>query len=296
MVAALGTAVSFCFTATFFTLAGRQIGSGLVNRSRLVGAVACLVILHWLVVGSPLPTAAAPERWFWLGLSGLIGLALGDAFLFQAFVTIGPRLSMLVMALAPILAAVLAWLALGEALGGRDLVGIALALTGVALVISEPRESGPDQLPTRAFALGLLLALGGATGQAAGLVTSKLGLVGEFSALSGNLIRMLAATAAIWAVTVAQRQVGSSFRTLRRSPAAVRSLALGVIFGPVLGVWLSLIAVQKAPVGIASTLMSLTPIFLIPVGRLVFDDRITRRAVIGTVVAVAGTGVLFLGG
>jgi drug/metabolite transporter (DMT)-like permease len=59
-------------------------------------------------------------------------------------------------------------------------------------------------------------------------------------------------------------------------------------------VWLSLIAVQNAPVGVASTLTSLTPVFLLPLGWLFFKERITQRAVVGTALAVAGTAILFL--
>jgi drug/metabolite transporter (DMT)-like permease len=293
LVAALATAVAFSFTATFFTIAGRELGSPLVNRTRLLIAVACIPILHWALLGRPLPTDAEPYRWGWLALSGVIGLALGDAFLFQAFVTVGPRLSMLVMALAPVIAAAIAWLFLGETLSGLEVLGIALALSGVAAVITEPsRATGFAVVGD--YRLGLLYALGGAMGQAIGLVTSRLGLEGDFPTLSANLIRVLAAAVAIWAVTLLRGGGRSSFRALRRSPRALAPLTLGTLLGPVLGVWLSLVAVQRAPIGIASTLMSLTPIFLIPVARVVFGDEITRRAVAGTALAFAGTAILFV--
>jgi len=292
-LAALGTALSFAFGSTLFTFAGRLIGSPLVNRARLLVALPIVMLIHLIATGDLLPLDADSERWFWLGLSGIIGLVLGDASLFQAFVMVGPRISMLVMALAPIIAAIMGWLFLGENLAGQEILGIAITLAGIVWVILE-RSSATETLTPRAYALGLLFAFGGAFGQAAGVVTSKLGLGGDFLALSGNLIRLSIATLTIWTFAALRFQVMSSFTKLRANPRAFMFLSGGAITGPVTGVWLSLIAVQLTPVGIASTLIAMTPIFLLPISRLVFKERITIRAILGTLVAFAGTALLFL--
>ncbi len=297
-LAALGTSLCFSFGSTQFTLAGRQIGSPLVNRARLLLAVLLIMLLHLLTFGQLMPLDAAPERWFWLGLSGFVGLVLGDACLLQAFVLIGPRLSMLMMALAPVIGALLAWVFLGETLVLREIVGIAIVLIGIIVVIGErSNRATPDADGTtdkRKYLIGLLCGLGGAAGQAGGLVLSKLGLDGEFPALSANLIRLLAAAAVIWLIAIFNRQLFSSFRTLRANPKALFSLTAGTVLGPVVGVWLSLVAVQNTSVGVASTLSSLMPIFLIPISYFMFGERVTRQAVIGTLVAFAGMVLLFL--
>lgn len=113
-IAALITSLSFAFTATFFTFAGRSVGSEIVNRTRLGIALLVLILVHWVVIGTPLPWGADGYRWVWLGLSGVVGLALGDAFLFQSYLMIGPQLGMLMMSLAPVIAAFLAWITLGN--------------------------------------------------------------------------------------------------------------------------------------------------------------------------------------
>jgi drug/metabolite transporter (DMT)-like permease len=71
-------------------------------------------------------------------------------------------------------------------------------------------------------------------------------------------------------------------------------LAGGAFFGPFVGVWLSLLAVRNAPVGIASTLMALSPIILIPLDHWVFDEKISLRSVVGTIVALGGAAVIFV--
>ncbi len=296
-IAALFTSVSWSFTSIFFTLAGRQVGSQVVNRTRLLLAIGFAGGAHWLALGSLLPLGAEPWRWGFLSLSGLIGLVIGDACLFQAFVMIGPRLSMLLMSLSPVLSTLIAWVWLGEVLVLREIAGILLAVSGIALVVTDRHNGENTQAPQtdiKYYLGGLVFGLGGALGQAVGLVVSKRGLEGDFPALSGNLIRLLSAATVIWIVTLVQGQIGENFRRLRERPQALKTLLGGTIAGPFLGMWLSLEAVQRAPVGIASTLMSLAPIILLPVGYFLFQERITARAVGGTVIAFMGTALLFL--
>jgi drug/metabolite transporter (DMT)-like permease len=293
-LAALGTSLCFTATSTFFTLGGRLVSALVVNRTRLLLATLFLTVAH-LMFGIPLPTSAEPFRYFWLVLSGVIGLALGDAFLFQAFVWIGPRLSMLMMSLAPVMAVLMSWAFLGEFLSTSQLLGILLTVSGVGWVVMDRRgRQGVTPISNRNYALGILFGLGAAFGQAAGLVTAKFGLVGDFPALSGTLIRMVAAALVLWAITLLQGQARSTFARVRSHPRAMAYITAGAFFGPTLGVTLSLIAIQRIPVGIASTLTSLPPVLLIPVGRLVFGERFGWQAILGTLVAITGVAVLFL--
>lgn len=294
-IAGLLTSVCWSFTSIFFALSGRLVGSPVVNRTRLLIALGLVSAMHWATQGTIWPIDAAPERWGWMALSGLIGFVLGDAALFQAFVLLGPRLTMLIMALSPVLGALLAWMLLGEELSGLAMGGIALAVLGVVWVLADRQNGhGLRDSTRRTYVLGVVMALGGALGQAAGLIASKQGLAQGFPTLSGNVIRLIAATGAIWLITALNGQVRAGFATIRAHPQAVPLIVGGAIAGPFVGVWLSLIAVQNAPVGIASTLTSLAPIFLIPLARVIFKERITARAVLGTLIALSGTALLFL--
>ena len=293
-IAAILTSLCFSFTSTFFTLAGRKVGSVVVNRTRLLVAVLLLGVTHWILQGSPIPLEAGGQRWFWLGLSGVIGLVLGDAALFQAFVMIGPRLSMLVMSLVPVISTLLAWIFLRETLSPLQILGILLTLGGISWVILERNGAARHTPLGRAYFIGLLFALGGATGQALGLITAKFGLYGDFSPISANMIRMLAAAFTLWAFTLLRRQARPTFASLKGHPLARRNIFLGSFFGPFLGVSFSLLAIQQAPVGVASTLMALPPVFLLPISYYVFDERFGWQAVAGTLIAVTGVAILFL--
>lgn len=296
-LAAIGTSIAFAFGSTLFTISGRTLGSPLVNRTRLVIALVGVMFVHFLWYGDIIPNDAGIQPWFWLSMSGFVGLAIGDALLFQAFVMIGPRISMLVFSVAPVIGSLLAWIFLGEILSWLDLFGIIVTISGIALVVTErsgkPRNSSTADKP-RYYVYGLLFALGGAFGQAGGQVLAKVGLVNNFPTFSALLIRLIAATITIWILTISQKQVVKSYHNLRANPRALGLLSLAAILGPIVGVWFSLIAVQNSPVGIATTLSSLTPIFLIPIAHIVFGDKVTIQAVIGTFVAVGGSVLLFL--
>jgi len=292
--AALVTALMFSIGPTFFTLAGRRVGSVVVNRSRLLIATLVLMIIHAAITGGrPLPLAAGGARWLWLGLSGVVGLALGDAALFQAFVQVGTRLTMLVFALTPVIAAVLARIVFGEVLRPVQVLAMAVTLAGVAWVVTERGGNG-NGARERHYLTGLLLALAGATGQATGLILAREGLRGDFSAFEGNVIRISCATAAIWIVALLRRRALPTLRRLREDLPALRHTAWGALFGPVIGVWLSLVAIRHTSIGVASTLMALPPVFLLPIGYFVFGERTGWRAVLGTLVAMAGVTLLFL--
>ncbi|MEJ2368601.1 MAG: DMT family transporter [Acidobacteriota bacterium] len=291
--AALAASVLWAFTAIFFTQAGARIGSVNVNRIRLVIAVVLLGLSHWFVSGSPLPLHAGGARWLWLGLSGLVGLVIGDSFLFQSYLDLGPRKASLVFASWPIISSFLAWLLLDEVLTGLEIGAIVLTVGSISWVVRErqiqPQKSGGAVHPVR----GLFFALGGAAGQALGVVLAKKGLEGNFSPLTGTLIRMIVAAGGIWLLSALR---GRLIRTLNRVWDA-RGLGftfLGAVAGPFLGVWMSLIAVSHAKVGIASALMTLAPVWLLPMVWLIYREKLSWRAVIGTLFAMIGVWGLFM--
>ena len=295
-IAAILTSICWSWSSIFFASAGYVVGSKVVNRTRLLFAVTFLLMTHTLIIGSPVPIQAEGYRWLWLGLSAIVGLVLGDAMLFQAYVLIGPRLSMLVMASVPAISAVFAWIFLGEILSPVQILGILLTTGGITLVVLDRNTEKPSLIPgkNRNYYIGLLLSLGGAFGQAIGMIFAKKGLAGDFSALSGVLIRMIVAAGTIWLIAAFSKEIKSNFELLNQHPKAIRSIFSGAFVGPFLGVWLSLIAVQNTKVGITSTLIALTPIFHLPIAHFYLHEKINIRALIGTVIAIAGVAIIYL--
>jgi len=286
-LAALGTATCWSFTGLFFAEAARRVGALRVNLLRLPVA---LVLLSATVAATGVPfTALDGRRVAWLTASGVVGLVIGDLALFEAMRRIGPRLSLLIMSLAPISASVAGLLMLGERPGRLALAGIAVTLVGVAWVVGERREGesyGSHE------AAGVAFAVLGAVCQGLGLVLAKLGMAGEVPALAATWVRMGTATASIWILTALAGR-GRHVEPVEGFRTAGLPILGGAVFGPFLGVWLSLVAAKLAEVGVAATIMATAPVLVIPL--LVVRERYrpSARTLLGTVVAVVGVALLF---
>ena len=290
-LASILTAICWSANSVCFTIAGRRVGSSTVNIVRLWIALLAMLLLHLVMSGSLFPQAE-PWRLSVLGISGLIGFALGDAVLFEALVLLGPRLTMLIMTLWPVFAAVLAWALLGQTMTWPRILAMATTLGGIALVVGD-HSSAADGGKPRKLTLGILLALGGALGQAIGFLLSKYGMAGDYSPISANLIRVSAGTLTLSIWLLLRRQLLGNFLRLK-DRRAFAFIALGAISGPVIGVVLSLFAIGHAKyLGVASTLMSLSPVILLPVSYFVFKERVTPLAILGTVITLSGAAALF---
>ncbi|HUU85156.1 MAG TPA: DMT family transporter [Phycisphaerae bacterium] len=296
----LWTGTSLCFTA-----AGKRIGPTMVNGTRIALAIVLLGLTHRFMAGTWIPTASIGQVTF-LAFSGIVGLAIGDQALFTAFVSIGPRLAMLIMATAPIFAAFFGWLALGETLPDVAWIGIALTIGGVGWVVFERQHDGsvvrnPHRL------LGVLFAFVAAACQAGGLLLSKQGMGHgwlpedqHMTPQAATFVRMVFAGLGVLPIVLlhARRQRKRRAAGIRPFPPEARRAGLilaacGAVVGPYLGVWMSLVAADRAAMGVAQTLMSLTPVFILPFAVLVHKERISPRAVIGALIAVGGSALLF---
>jgi drug/metabolite transporter (DMT)-like permease len=294
-LAALGAATMWSLSSIFFTISGRRIGSVTVNRVRLALAVLFVGITHVILLGTPFPAGAEPYRFAWLALSGVIGLVIGDSLLFQSYILVGPRLGVLMLSLAPIFSTLLAWALLGETLSPLELGAIALALGGMAWVVLERGRGGAGHpIPRAIYVRGILFGAGAGFCQAAGLVTAKRGLAGDFPTLSAVMIRMTVAMAVMWLLAAFRREIVRTIRAPLDDRIAGRAILIAALIGPYLGVWLSLIAVQSARVGVASTLMAMTPVISLPLVHFLYHEQVSRRAIAGTLVAMAGVAAMFL--
>ncbi|WP_282038585.1 DMT family transporter [Saccharicrinis aurantiacus] len=288
--AALATAVCWTITAIAFELAGKKVGSLPVNLIRLVIAFFIIGIFSYFRKGMFVATDASNELWLWLSISGIIGFVIGDLLLFQAFVVIGARLSMLIMALSPPMSALLGYFILNENLSFVNMLGMAVTIAGIAIVVLN-KETKSDQVEVSYPIKGILLAIGGAFGQALGLVLSKYGMK-DYDPFLSTQIRIIAAIvgfAVLFSVLGIWPKV---FSALRNKPAML-SISIGSVFGPFLGVSLSLLAIQYTTTGIAATIMSIVPILIIVPSIVIFKEKVKAKEIIGAVIAVCGVILFF---
>jgi drug/metabolite transporter (DMT)-like permease len=294
-IAALLTAVCWTVTAMAFETAGKRVGALSLNLIRLVIGLGFLAIYNAIFNDGFLPTATG-YQWFWLTLSGVVGFVLGDLFLFRAFILIGARISMLIMAMVPPITALIGWITLGEILTGIEFLGMGLTLLGIVLVISTKLDikkgAFGKTLKMGPLLLGSLLALGGAIGQAAGLVLSKKGMQ-DMNAFEATQIRIMAGVVGFTLVITLFKRWGHLLGALK-DLKAMKFMTLGSFTGPFLGVSFSLLAVQHTDTGVAATLMALTPVMIIPPAILLNKERIKIIEIIGAIISIGGVALFFL--
>ena len=285
-IAGLGVSVCWTMSALFFEKAGHKISSLSVNFIRLFFAIGFLGITTFFTRGIFFPTDATGYQWFWLGLSGFIGFFLGDLVLFKSYSIIGSRTAALMMSLAPMLTAVIGWVFLKETLELKDIAAIIISVSGIMIAISS--RGMKLNYPVK----GILLAFGGAVGQAVGLILSKKG-IGHYDPVAATQIRAMFGLVSFAILITALRRWGK-LRTDIKHTSALRSVTVGAIFGPFLGVALALFAIQQTNTGIAATLMALVPIFIIVPSAIMFKERIRPQQVLGAIVSIIGASLFFI--
>lgn len=304
-ILSLGVAVSWTTTALASEVATRHLGVMVANVWRMMLAGACTALLCLVTMGSGWPVYAGAETWMWLLLSGVVGYFFGDWCLFNSYLTIGSRYGQLFMTLAPMFAALAAWVAMGQVLSWRSVLAMTVTLAGIFIsILGRGGSHGVSvQLPLK----GVLYGIGAGMGQGVGLVLSKIGLdsyeadvpaavlpdVVNALPFSANFIRCLSGLACFALWMMARRQ-GHHWVAALDDRRGMVMLGLAVIFGPFLGVGFSLMAVQYTAAGIASTLMATTPIIILLPSWYFFHQRLTLKVVLGAVVSVVGVSLFFL--
>ena len=290
-ISAFLAAACWTITAMSFEFAGKKVGSLAVNILRLFAALVFFGVYGFFIRDNVIPFDASRFTWTWMSLSGLVGFCLGDLCLFRAFVIIGSRISMLVMSTVPPLTTLIGWWLLGERPGLMAWAGMLLTVAGIVLVVNKRRSNSdhPSHIP---MMKGLIYALGGAIGQAVGLIISKYGMQ-SYDAVAATQIRVIAGAAGFALIFSLSGQWPRVRSALRNIPA-MRGILLGSIFGPFLGVSFSLLAVQNTHAGVASTIMAIVPVLIIPPTVIIFKEKLTVPEVIGSLITVAGVSLLFL--
>lgn len=223
----------------------------------------------------------------YLAISGLIGLTIGDTFYFRSLQILGPRRSLVMATTTPIFGALLGWAILEESVTWMTMSGILICVTGISAVILDRRASheAPGIFPGR-LRTGVLLGLVAALCQAAGGAISKIGM-DHCTALEATFFRLLVAVVGAIIAMLAGRQLQSTFRAIAQRDILKKVIPAATI-GTFLGVWFSQAGFKYTTLAIATTLLSTSPLFAIPLVRIVNGHRVSVWAIVGNVVAIVG--------
>lgn len=288
---ALAAGFIWACTSILFTAAGRQAPPVATNFFKTAAATLLFSLVLLVRIGAPWDASLGWYRVGMLALSGLLGFSAGDSMLFLGYQILGTRRAMLVQGLNPVLGAWWAWMFLQETLGWQAIGGMALALGGTAVVISDGLSAIPVGQRGR-VGRGVLYGLGAAAGQASGALFAKAVLEGV-DVFAATQVRVAGGAVTLALLALLRGELGSWVRLLSQRSVLWR-VGVGSLFGPFVAVWLMVYGLQNAPTGIVLTLLSLSPVWLLPLGAMFQGDRPTARESLGAVVAVGGVAILLL--
>lgn len=296
---ALLTAIFWTITSLAFQQATRRAGSISVNIIRLLIALVIYAVISSFSRGMFLPFDATAHQWIWMTISGLIGFVFGDYFLLKSYEFISARITMLIMSLAAPLASIISWFVLGETMSALSLSAMFITLFGIVLVITEKKKLDDQKLGKKSTKFqfsfsprGLVFAFLGTIGQATGLVLSKYGMR-DYNVFAATQIRIIAgAFGFVILVTFIKRW--PRVKQAVTDTVSMKYIMIGSIFGPFLGVYASLLAIKFTTIGIASTIMAIIPVLIIPPAILLYKEKVTVKEVIGAFIALSGIVLFFI--
>ena len=306
----IGVAFSWTATALLSEFGSKRLGNLTLNVLRMALALLFSLVLFAGVTGSLLPAGASVEAVGWLLLSGLVGYVIGDYCLFQCYIIIGSRYGQLFMTLAPIAAALTAWVALGQQMNATSIVAMLVTLSGIGISVLGRGEH--HRVSLKLPLNGVMFAIGAAICQGVGLVLSKMGMdhfemgtashLGQMGGMepipewlvpfAANFYRCVAGIVG-FTLLLCWRYGLTPLREAVCDGKGLTVAAATTVFGPFVGVGFSLMAVQYTAAGVASTLMAMTPIIILQPSCWLFHEKLTWRSVLGAVVSVVGVSLFF---
>ncbi|HEY6162631.1 MAG TPA: DMT family transporter [Bacteroidia bacterium] len=304
-----GELVAFCTTISWsigifpFTLAARRLGSNSLNHFRLLLACFFLTLISIVALSGnfqDLFLAPLSEQWMWFGLSGVVGLAMGDYFGFGSFAILGTRLGSVLTTLAPAATLFAGYFLVKERINIIGITGILVTIGGMIwLSLSRSETSNVKDEGHGDLTKGIIFGVLSAVCQGVGVVLANKGFAVESAyhipAVQATWMRIVSATSVIFLFTIITGKIRSVAKPVLQNPGKANWYALaGTFFGPVFGVSCSMYALDllhNNP-SVAQTIFSLVPIFVIPISIFAYREKISRKAWLGALIAVAGVVIL----
>ena len=286
---ALFTAISWTFSSLTFGKISKEYDTQVANFLRVT--IGTIMVGFVCLFGSRhlfLPTDVTWENLKIISLSGFIGMFLGDLFLFKAYNMIGARVTMLIMALSPIIVSIIDFLFLGVTLYPIQIFAILITCLGIILVIFKTE----DKKISLGFSVkGLFYAFLATLGQSLGVILTKLGST-TYDSLATSQIRLGVAIFFFGAVVLYEGKARETIKMIT-SKKALSLLLVGTFFS-VFGIAALIEAFKSANASIASTISSTSPIIMIPCSILFYKEKIRKNEIIGAIISVVGLSIFFL--
>jgi drug/metabolite transporter (DMT)-like permease len=278
-----------------FTMSTRYFKATHINLMRLL--LALLLLFPFIMIKEGISFSSlflfpGFQNWLWLGLSGIVGLALGDYFSFSAFKAIGARNSSIFSTLAPGTAILFGYFMLGERINLIGVTGILVTVSGIIFISIQKKEE-----KEKMSVIGMGHAIGAALCQGAGLVLAKKAYEHnsiEIAPFHAAWLRIMASVIILLMFALITKQIKPLVYDITKSEnkKGLVYLGMGTLSGTILGLTFAMQTISTIDSAVAQTIFSLVPVFAIPLAYLFHKEKITFSIVFGAMIAIAGVMIL----
>lgn len=291
-IAALIAAFLWAICSTIYAILGAKIPPLLLNL--LKGLVAIFFIFLTFIITNQINPNCNVETGILLGISGIIGIGIGDTAYLKALNYLGARKTLLLETLAPPLSTILAYFLLGESLTFLACIGIFITIIGVVWVITERTKEvviTNNKIGIEGLKWGLIAAMS----QSLGAVISRFALsTTDILPLWSTLFRLIGGTIIVVILLLNKKENQITIIKTIWSVKTFLIITFTAFGSTYLGIWLQQTSLKFAPAGIAQTLLATSPLFVIPIA-MALGEKVSFRAILGALVALIGIGFLFVG-
>ncbi len=289
-ILAISAAAIWSMVALSATRIVRYFGSYNYNLLRLLGIIILFlpyVFINWESVYLNQTIFNA------IVLSAIIGIIIGDTFLFICLKRLGPRRQALLFSMQIPFTIILAEVFLQTLPSILELIGCALIFAGILIAIQFNRSIPDDDLENIQGNkyTGLFAGIGLALCQSIAIILMKPALVSTDPIIVSYLRVIVAAVIMFVSLFfIKKNQLWEKMKNIKKT---IFSIFLGFM-GMGVGMTMLIIALKNGNPGVISTLSSTMPIMIIPILWLVTKNYAGHLAVVGATLTCVGAGIIFL--
>ena len=287
---ALSAAAIWSLTGLISTRAVRYFGSYNFNFLRLVGIIVLFTpyaYIHWSPIYFENSIIIA------IALSSIIGIVIGDTFLYICLKRLGPRREALLFSVQIPCTILMADIFLNALPNFYQLLGCGLIFFGIIVAIQFNKTIENDDLENIQGnkLVGLYAGIGLAVCQAIGIIIMKPILINTDPITISYLRVLIAAIGMLLSFTfLPKMNLLTKMKDLKQTSIAI----LCGLMGMGVGMTLFIIALKNGNPGVVSALSSTMPIMIIPFLWIATKNYSGHLSVLGALITCIGAAVIFL--
>ena len=283
IMAALGSAASWAFATVVFDRLGKVIPAAGMTFFKGLFSLVLMIILIFCTGGFD---HVGMHDFFFLALSGIVGISIGDTLFFCSLQDLGAKVQVLYFMLGQVVTMFLSFLLLGEILSIREYIGATILLCGIMIVTIGKQVDHPNKMRgiIGGFASILCFSLSSI------MVKVSIADVGVPTA---TFWRMFFSTVSIMFIGFTSKRFVTWYTPLRQTKTLLLFL-LNVVVITYGGFLLSMMAIKHITVSLASVLSATEPVFVLMLAYFINQERVSKREMLGAIITISGLLIIIL--